>query len=141
MVPRDARACTWDEHGPDMKRARTMLAEPTDGYAYRLGDEDIADMNAWQEDYASGREINRWVWDDECESGRGGWRQPSRQEYRQAGNARKSNRARGGGAKAEWFKQYTKLQWQNPRMTKNDIIAEIGPCLANQTVLKSGKGK
>ena len=65
VVPRDERARTWDVRGPDMKMARTILQQPTDRYAYRLGEEDIADMNAWQEDYESGREIIRWVWDEE----------------------------------------------------------------------------
>ena len=108
------QAAPRDERGPNLKRART------DGYA---------DMNAWQE----------WVWDDECESGRGGFRQPSRKEYRQAGNARKGNRPRGGGAKAEWFSEYQRLQRQDPSRTRNDIIAEIGPVPASQTVLKMGK--
>ena len=70
--------------------------------------------------------------------GRGGWRQPIRQEYRGSGSKRKINRARGGGAKAQWFSEYQKLQIHNPRMAKNDITAIIGPCLANQTVFKLG---
>ena len=96
-----------------------MLAEPTDGYSHVLGDEAIADMNAWQDDYDSGMETYRWVWDG---NRRGGWRQPSRQEYRQSGNQKKAGRARGGGAKAEWFKEYQRLQREDPSRTRNDII-------------------
>ena len=81
----------------------------------------------------------RWVWEEEGDWP-GYWRQPSRGEYRGAGNRHKANRPRGGGAKSEWFKEYAKMTRENPQMTKTEIIAILGPCPANQTTLKLGKG-
>ena len=85
---------------------------------------------------AEDRETIKWVWEEPTDEWpQGYWRQPSREEYREQGHW-KAKRPRGGGAKSEWFKEYAKMQRENPQMTKNEIIAELGPCPPNQTALK-----
>ena len=88
---------------------------------------------------AEDRDNIKWVWEEVAEEWPGYWRQPSREEYREQGH-RKARRPRGGGAKSEWFKGYAKMTRENPLMTKNEIIAILGPCPPNQTALKLGKG-